>query len=69
LHQQSTERELYFVHTAREHLVILERHWIGPRRGSAGPVVPAPYSPGPSSMNALSRSRRSSQVWLSSSIH
>ena len=32
LHQQFPERELYFVHTARERLTILERQWLGIRR-------------------------------------
>ena len=35
LHQQYPERELYFVHTAREQLVILERQWLGIRRAHA----------------------------------
>jgi hypothetical protein len=35
LHQQYTERELYFVHTAREQLIILERQWLGIRRAHA----------------------------------
>ena len=35
LHQQYPERELYFVHTAREQLTILERQWLGIRRAHA----------------------------------
>ena len=32
LHQQYLLRELYFVHTAREELEIVERRRVGPRR-------------------------------------
>jgi hypothetical protein len=32
LHQQYPQREFYFVHTSREELTILERHWAGVRR-------------------------------------
>ena len=31
LHQRYPERELYFVHTSRERLEILERQWLGIR--------------------------------------
>ncbi len=32
LHRQYPERELYFVHTGREKLEIIERQWLGIRR-------------------------------------
>lgn len=32
LHKEHPERELYVVHTSREHLNIKERRWIGVRR-------------------------------------
>lgn len=32
LHKKHPERELYVVHTSREHLDIKERRWIGVRR-------------------------------------
>lgn len=32
LHQQYPERELYFVHTSRSELSIIERQWLGIRR-------------------------------------
>ena len=35
LHQQYPLREFYFVHTGREELEILERHWTGVRRNYA----------------------------------
>jgi len=35
LHQMSPERELYFVHTAKVQLEILERQWLGIRRAHA----------------------------------
>jgi hypothetical protein len=34
LHEKSPERELYFVHTARETLEIIERQWLGIRPGA-----------------------------------
>ena len=34
-HQEHPEREYYFVHTSREQLDILERQWLGIRRGHA----------------------------------
>jgi hypothetical protein len=39
LHQQYPDRELYFVHTARETLDIRERPWIGLRRDHAPNVA------------------------------
>jgi hypothetical protein len=35
LHRQYPQGELYFVHTAREALEILERQWLGIRRNDA----------------------------------
>jgi hypothetical protein len=35
LHQQHPEREFYYVHTRRTQLNILERQWLGIRRGNA----------------------------------
>jgi hypothetical protein len=35
LHRKYPERELYFAHTAREQLTILERQWLGIRRANA----------------------------------
>jgi hypothetical protein len=35
LHRQYPERELYFVHTGRETLEIIERQWLGIRRHHA----------------------------------
>ena len=35
LHHQFLDRELYFVHTEREQLEILERQWVGIRRSNA----------------------------------
>jgi hypothetical protein len=35
IHQDFPQREFYFIHTSREELAVLERLWLGVRRGNA----------------------------------
>ena len=71
LHQQYPERELYFVHTARETLDIRERQWLGIRRAHAAisaPKMPSQRHSTPSE-NAQAGSRAGSTESPTSSWH